>query len=89
VPAAGRVGPLLEVFDSKEFTGDFDFKEGRTALNIYKISQKTGNHLRSLGVLHRKKRCVGLHNTFEVRVKNVEARWPGGLRKGVRASCRS
>jgi hypothetical protein len=42
--------------DSKEFTGDSNLERGGMAQTIYKISQKTGNGLHSLGVLHRKKR---------------------------------
>jgi hypothetical protein len=43
------------VYDSKEFMGKLSSMDEEWAARFYKISQKTSNHLHSLGVLHQKK----------------------------------
>lgn len=55
MPAAGWVGTGVETYDSKEFTGSSNSIEARKDREFYKFSHKPGNHLHSLGVLHRKK----------------------------------
>ena len=55
VPAGVRAGLSLEVYDSKEFTGNAVRPTEKTAQSIYKISQKFQNPLHSLGVFVRKR----------------------------------
>jgi hypothetical protein len=55
VPAEGPEDLLLEVYDSKEFTGNSGPVLEKTAQHIYKISQKFLNPLHSLGVFQRVK----------------------------------
>jgi hypothetical protein len=61
------------VYDSKEFTGNSKLLEERAAQIFYKISQKTANHLHSLGVLHPKKTIAkpGGHRGSSVLVRYI------------------
>lgn len=73
MPGEGRVCNLAEVYDSKEFTGVFKSQSEITVQGIYKISQKTSNHLHSLGVLHRKKRCSESWGEADCKTVDVNA----------------
>ena len=74
MPAEGRVCMLTEVYDSKEFMEKLGSRDDETAARFYKISQKTGNHLHSLGVLHRKKRW-GRGDRLEPRLGTMHFEW--------------
>jgi hypothetical protein len=60
VPAGDRVGVHAEVYDSKEFREHLKSSGEKATQSIYKFSQNTGNHLHSLGVLHRKNDLEGV-----------------------------
>jgi hypothetical protein len=59
------------VYDSKEFTGNSKSRAEKAAESFYKISQKTGNHLRSLGVLHRRNDVEGRSDVVKVRTPHI------------------